>query len=463
MLVNVQAIALYLAICALTAGVTWALIPPPFRKTALALLGIGLVTALLKIWLFQQAPQWHDINPDSITYARNGQAFARHWAGQMSDVEEYRLRGAMAWHKAGLASHVWSPEDRRSYASIVGSHEWLYAAYVGLWYVVSDEARAVAWAIYAHAAFAAFFPVAAFGLARSLGANLKVGVLAAGLAIIDPSSGVNAAWLLKDTIAGFLTMASIMAALRYLETLAQRYLVWFVLLSGVLGSVRFVAFAAILIAATITAFRTRWADRRARARVLAAVGAACLTFGMIAQYPTSEVSLEFGRRVVATPARVVQGGGDTLAAERNSEYADETVLRWKEGLRDHSVLSLVKSAAHTLFAPYPWVAIHPGLTWRSANELYYPGVILWILCLPGIGLALARMRRQPSRRPAFEFVVSFLFLVLAAYTVFQGEWSTRQRVFALPAFFALAAIGWATIVSEGLSSKKDEVNGERAT
>jgi hypothetical protein len=139
----------------------------------------------------------------------------------------------------------------------------------------------------------------------------------------------------------------------------------------------------------------------------------------------------------------IGGGLSTLKAARADENADDTTLRWKESLVQNPALAVVKSAAHTLFAPYPWVAISPGLTWRSFSELYYPGVVLWMICLPGIGMALWIGVQQG--RPAFWIVATFLACLLAAYTVFHGEWSTRQRVFALPAFFALAAIGWAEL------------------
>jgi hypothetical protein len=48
------------------------LAPPGTRRTVALLTFAGLFAAAGKIWLFQQAPQWHDINPDSITYDLNG-------------------------------------------------------------------------------------------------------------------------------------------------------------------------------------------------------------------------------------------------------------------------------------------------------------------------------------------------------------------------------------------------------
>lgn len=93
---------------------------------------------------------------------------------------------------------------------------------------------------------------------------------------------------------------------------------------------------------------------------------------------------------------------------------------------------------------YPWVILTDGLQFQSGIELYYLGVVLWIVCLPGIFWAVGQALRHPSFPAAFVGLV--LGACLVAYILFLGEWSTRQRVFMLPIFFALAAIGWADLV-----------------
>ncbi len=103
--------------------------------------------------------------------------------------------------------------------------------------------------------------------------------------------------------------------------------------------------------------------------------------------------------------------------------------------------AIIRSAARTLFAPYPWAAISPRLNWISFSELYFPGVVLWVFCLPGLfGALIGGLKQHDS---GFWLLALFLAALVAAYTVWLGESSTRQRLFALPATFALAAIGWA--------------------
>lgn len=413
------------------------------RRTVLALVLLGLLAAALKIFLFQQAPQWHDTNPDSITYDLNAQAFAAHWRGQVIDVRTHnRLHGLLDHYTYGTHSAEWVPDDWLAYSQVIGSHEWLYTGYIALWYWLSEATQTLV--IWSNALWAAFFPAAAFGIAHSLGASRRVSLAAAGLALLDPSTGVNASALLKDTLAGFLAMAAIWALLAYLREGGKARLGVAVLTLGGLGGVRFVAFLALVIAAGLISVWLLVCEKR-RSRGLAIVGivfSAWLVDGLIAQAPHF-----FNNTTVdlTAPARAVSGTINLLRSKPGDVSTDETVLKWRHDLADNPVYAIVRSVAHTLFAPYPWVAISPGLNWVSFSELYYPGVVLWILCLPGIFAALARGLRQ--RELGFWLLALFLFAIVAAYTIWLGEWSTRQRVFALPALFALAAIGWAQLIT----------------
>jgi hypothetical protein len=65
--------------------------------------------------------------------------------------------------------------------------------------------------------------------------------------------------------------------------------------------------------------------------------------------------------------------------------------------------------------------------------------------LPGIACGIVII----IRRFAPEGVILLVFLgsLLAAYTLFHGEWSTRQRVFVLPAFWAVGVLGWSSLIA----------------
>lgn len=329
-----------------------------------------------------------------------------------------------------------------TYGWIVGSGDWLYTAYIGLWYLAGATQQMAIWS---NALLAAFLPAAAFGIALALGASCKAALAAGVLGLLHPSSGVNASWLLKDTLAAFLAMGALWSALHLWRGSSWMAAALFALTVALLSSTRIVAFLALSLGTglvILVAWRRAGAPRWP---LVTSLLAAWLGAGMLYQAPqgvsTSQASSV--SQMLTVPLLAVSGGLETVQAEAGEPAADETTLRWKAVLRDNLPLAVVKSVAHTLFAPYPWVAIHPGLTWRSFSELYYPGVLLWIGCLPGIFWAVAMIVRR--RDPLGWTVLLFLGGLLAAYTLFQGEWSTRQRVFALPAFFALATIGWSEI------------------
>lgn len=424
------------------------LAPRNERRTVVLLVMIGLVAAVSKIWVVQQMPQWHDIKPDAITYDLNAQAFAEHWSGNAVAGERYNLRGLLAFHAAGAHGTNWVPGDRLTYASVTGSHEWIFTGYVALWYWLGEGTKNLV--IWSNALWAAFFPAAAFGIANILGASRPVSLIAGGLTLLDPSVGVNASWLLKDTLAGFLALAALWALLAYQRDGGKARLFVAALALGGLGGVRFVAFVALLIAALLISLWLLFKNGKKRGLGWVTIGvvfSAWLINGLVAQAPHFSLSGGFLKtiNIVVQPSAPIQGGVDVLRSSQGDVSADESVLSWKRDLAERPVYSVIRSTARTLFAPYPWAAISPGLNWLSFSELYYPGVVLWIFCLPGILVALVRGLMQYDL--GFWLTVLFLFALLAAYTIWLGEWSTRQRVFTLPAFFALASLGWACLIT----------------
>ena len=437
-------IGLFAAVLASSLTTALVLSAPENRKKICLLVFAGLAAGLLKIWVFQQAPQWHDISPDSVTYDLNAQAFALHWQGKDVPTEEYNLRGLR-----GINKPFWSADEAPPYASVYGTANWLYVGYLGLWYLAVGPNPA--WAIYSNAALAAFFPAAAFGIALMLGASRRVAGIAALITLVDPSTGVNASWILKDTLVGFFTASAIWAALSWIRELRVASLVVLTVSLVLLSTSRFVAFIGLL--GAMGCLVLLWLHKRKFRSGFGFVVAGILVIILSAfvcslpQPPHKTLHV-----ILVNIIQPIKGGMDTLVANQGDYSADHAVLKWISALMDNPFLAIVKSGAHTLFAPYPWVAIHPGLTWSAFSELYHPGMLLWIICLPGIFIELIQEARR--RSPGGFFVFLFLGALLVFYTIFYGEWSTRQRVFALPIFFSLAAIGWSSLFEWWQKSRK---------
>lgn len=435
------AVTFYAAVFGITLVCAMLIVAPGDRRHIWRLTFFGLAAACIKIWLVQQSPQWHDIPPDATNYMLHAQAFAEHWKSLAVDAQAHRLQGLLAINRTN--QHVlWNAGSEYAYSSVLGTHEWLYAAYLAVWQLITPQWDA--WAIYSNAALAAFFPAAAFGIARCLGASPGTARLAAVLALLDPSAAVNGAWLLKDTAASWLALAALWAGGELIKQPRWRMVAILSIAGALLGGVRFAAFVAILCASAcvlpplLAGKKTR--HRLAALQLSIAAGIALLCFSVLYFMPISMARMQNPVTALTTP---LVGQDQTLAAQRGHAAADETVVNWREYLKENPLLGMSRSVARTLFAPYPWVAFTHGLDYKTGVELYYPGAAFWALCLPGIFWAFMLHIRRPT--PEFLFCAAVLCALLFAYVVFMGEWSTRQRVFMLPVFFAFAAMGWTNL------------------
>jgi len=407
------------------------------RKATVVWCLSGFVVACLKIWLVQQTPQWLDVSPDSKLYQLHAQALALHWQGESVDALGYRLYGFLASWASGRGL-VWETDMNIPYSGVLGTHEWLYAAFLGSWKLVAEDW--LVWATYSNAAMAAIFPAASYGIARCLGASTKVASVAALLALVDPSSGVNASWLLKDTLAGFLAVAATWGVLRTLQAPDESApLVLFSAAAG-LACVRFSGYAALILAIAVTAMTLFGRARRQSLKhlVICVLGSLVL-FGVLYSSPQFTTL----RSLIVAAALPLEAQKATLNAGEGERGSDTTVTDWQTKWSEDPLKAIVTSVARTLFAPFPWVALTHGLSGTNSIELYYPGVILWIACLPGVLWGIPTGLRRAPREGLF--LACMLLALLGAYTLFLGEWSTRQRVFMLPVLFAYAAIGWRDI------------------
>jgi hypothetical protein len=440
---NFPVIGLFFIVLAISLIVTLLLSKSDNWQISFVLVLAGFVFTILKIWAFQQAPQWQDVIPDSVTYDLNARAFVLHGQGIDVEVEKYNLRGLI--ERARISNKpFWSAEESLPYASVYGSAAWFYVAYLHFWYwAVGPNPY---WAIYSNAALASFFPAATFGIATILGASKRIAGIAALITLIDPTTGVNASWMLKDTLVGFLTLSSVWSALNCIDKLRLSSLIIFIVSLTLLSASRIIAYIGIL--AAIGCLCVYWIQQKEFKLWLSFLLSVILVVVLSASlylYPKSifeyRKGILYALRIHNT--QLFSGSKDTFVAKPGDSSADEAVLKWKTSVRENPLLAIGKSTAHTLFAPFPWVALHLGHNWRSFSELYYPGVILWIFCLPGIFFQIIQEVRKP--RPVGLFVLIFWSAILIAYTIFYGEWSTRQRGFVLPVLFSMSAMGWYSI------------------
>jgi len=411
---------------------------PDCRRQAVGWAFAGMLACLVKIALLQQAPQWLDVPWDAQKYQANAEALHLHWLGYAVDPQTYDLTGYNAGWDASYGP-LWTPQAPITYTGVFGTYEWLYVAYAALWQFVANDW--VNWTIWSHAALAGIFPAGAFLLSRFLGASPAGARLAALLVLLDPLTATNASWLLKDTLVGFLVVLALLGAARLRDRPHWSGAVLVGIALGLLGGGRFVAYLATAIALLVLLASMLWTGWRASAKAVAA--GLCLSLPILLVLHVFPVHINpsmAGKAVIQRIGAQTQ----TLRAGKGDEGSDRVVIDWRERLTRDPLRAVATSISRTLFAPYPWAMAKGGLTGANHIELYYPGTILWIICLPLTVLGLLASVRRMA--PESLWLIALLATLWLAYTVFLGEWSTRQRVFMIPVFFAFAALGFDTLL-----------------
>lgn len=403
------------------------------KKVILIWTLFGIFVGCLKNLLLQMTPQWSDAPLDSLTYQMHAQAFYLHWKELPVNAHTYGLAGFLNGWQLPLGN-MWVPESTASYTSVFGTREWIYAAFLGLWQPTGSNW--VSSAILANAVIAGALPATAFIITKELGGSFKVCNLAALIVAADPSTAINSAWLLKDSLAALVCAIATIAICKLCRKPSLKFTLILALSLGALGGIRFVALMAFgTVVAGLVVYLIIKKSRPAAAHLTFAGLAAIALWGVIGIFP----SIPTFKQLSPTLTSSIAGQVTTLKASKNEAGADESVINWRTYLADNPLKAATRAVARTLFAPYPWTAITEGITGRNHIELYLFGTLFWIFALPGIfvGMAIARRRGLPGYA-----LMALIAAIGIPYIVFFGEWSTRQRVFMMPLLFSFAAIGW---------------------
>lgn len=438
-------------------------------KRVVFLFLIGLLFRTTQILIIQQLPHAADHLPDSSTYHLHASALVQHWRGHPVPVVDYGLDGLVP-----RKLDKWLPSANLEYGSVFGTRHFLYELYMGIvyWFVGTEPVNVIT----SHAVLLAALGPIVYTLARTLfPEKQRVALFAVGLVFIDFNFSAVGAFLLKDALAAVLVSLTVLAVCLVFRS--SRWYPAFVLLAVLTGLslVRYhvvVAFWAVVLPIAL------WTWRSLGSRKLVAV--VVLSFLASSLVYTPSVLQRGFSDLIASNLQTVSGGLQTLvnsagpaptdpvpetpapaspvltssAPTRSGpttsyqppanpvrpprpEAFDVWTHQWLQALQKDPVLALVKSGAHTLFAPYPWTPLFHGFSYNF-SELLYPGVIMWILALPLIALAL---RHLPFQSPQVLVVALWATLIVGAYVVFQGEFSGRQRIFLMPLFWLLAGYG----------------------
>lgn len=458
--------ALFLVAYAAASAALLYVVRPLAMRPALLIYGVGLVCYTGQILLIQMLPQSRDLIPDSVTYRLNAEALVLHWRGEPVPARAFHV-----FPYPDVRLTEWLPGAPWGYAFVFGSYHFLYQLYAAVIYVlVGSHPQAV---ILSHAILLASMAVLAAGVVRLLFDSGRAAAVAALLVLLDTNFAVNAAFMLKDTLAMWLAVLIALLSVRLLRkrdlTLADTVVLTAAL--TLLSCARFHAVMIAFLALAAGAVGAGLGASRVAVRVSAVI-AVTLTLSGVAKIHSYELSaaetlkaaaranwnsIKGATDVVGTSWSVaavsVRSTAPTTSAPPTTTQGvavptpapirgDESVIGFSRALLMRPVVTVVKGAAHTLFAPYPWVAFTRGLRGNFV-ELHYPGTVLWILGLPLLAVGLAGLgARRPERLYVLVLLASTTLLYMAVY----GEFSTRQRQFMAPVCWGLAAYGLMAVV-----------------
>lgn len=406
------------------------------KKLVLSWVLLGIIVSIFKNFLVQMTPQWSDVPVDSLTYQLHAKALYLHWSGYPVDAIQYRLTGYLNNWQPKYGPY-WLPEAKISYAGVLGTHEWLYPALLAIFNNAGDYKCG----ILANAVMAGAFPAATYLITRELAGSAKICNLAALFVTVDPSTAINSAWLIKDTLAALISAVAIIAICKVCKRSSLRFTLILALSLGVLAGVRYVAF--ISFGAVMAGLVLFLIIKKSKGRTICLSAASIIAlfiWGVIYIAPSIHTP---DSRLILSILSPLQAQATTLNAKKHESGADETVIQWRSYLSDHPAKAVVRSIARTLFAPYPWSVFQDGITGSNHIELYLLGTFFWMLiAVPGIfiGMAIACKNGLPACA-----LIALVIIISIPYLMFFGEWSTRQRVFMMPLFFSFAAIGWQRI------------------
>ena len=394
------------------------------------------------ILLIQKTPQWKDVRLDAITYDLQGRAIAKYLKNEPVPEKDYGL--------VVNDGDVWTRNSTQSMAYTLGSVHTLYQMYIGLIYYVSEPNPQVV--IISHASMLAVLPLLCFLISFNYFSNINISLITSMLVLFDSNFIVNSIWLLKDTLATLLLTMSFLILLKVIECKERINFslvgngVGLTILLHLLSSARFHASIAFWIIIFIIAILKFYRKENSGGVYLLVIMLVSFYASGLVKLPINNFS-NLQTYKEAMYGNIISSGGSIKAVINNAtsstekipnSSSDSAVSSFYMRLKSSPGKALTEVVTRTLFAPYPWGIVTDGYKGR-ATELYWIGTILWVLNLPFILIGLIKFCKKSSFEQMAPFFISLL--VICAYLITYGEFSTRQRQFLVPIFWVWAAYG----------------------
>lgn len=424
-------------------GLMWAIAPAAERRAVAALYLAGLWACALQTLALRTFPQWQDAYFDSALYDRQARALVMHWQGLAVPTAEFHLKTLV---QRGVPE--WLPNDKWSYGQALGMSRYLYQLYLAAMYWLTEGSRLTA--ISGNMAFLATNVAGAFLLALSLFRQRAVAWLAAGLILLDSNPALWGSILMRDALISFLAMLAALGSVQLLRGDGRRWANGS-LLVGALGLeslTRFNTVLALAMAGTVVGLAA-WPGTWWRRSLIGLLGLAAAIVVLYQVVPGGSKGWKgnlFGHVVqenfqfIHQSRWVVQAMLGMAPKDEKRAKIDDVRRAWLTTLRERPWWeTLGRATARSLMGPFPWVAFTHGISGTNFYELMYPGMTLWILCLPAFFYALWRVPVRGD--PAVLLCLTWMGAVALIYIVGFGQLDGRNRMTIQPLLWVFTAQG----------------------
>ena len=408
----------------------------PFRckGSMLRLFAVGFIVS--SVWFFAMhfTPQIFDVQSDSLKYIEYSKAISLHWSGKEVYMQEYPLQGLLIRN-----IEVWQPESSLPIVSVLGTQHIVYHLFLAVWQTVTAD---VFWLKAANIPFmAACFPLTLFLASALFAPKHRLVFFPCVLLAFNSAFYALGSVVLRDTIITFLVLLLFAFLTSYWRFVRKSYLIGIMFVIMIFMGLRY-HFGLLFFLAAVGMFLLLYLmPNRKDSRSFFAIRRIKLKFFFIALFSLLGVLM----------GDIVLLGWDTILGSFGLALYDGGMANGVANGVANGRVNFFIGIVRTLFAPYPWVAIYPGLTWESYYELFLLGSFIFILFLPVLFIGLHTILQ---RRLLLQiFILFFIALVAAAYFVAFGEFSTRQRESVMPYLWVVVAFGIKQILDKREVSK----------
>lgn len=330
------------------------------------------------------------------------------------------------------------------FRDIVGNKSWLYPFILSFFVEGVSIEQDILSAAVLNIIFLSFSASLTVGLGQILGLEKIVIFIAFLVFTLQTQLVINSLWPLKDALAQLITLWMVGSIVRIVDDPNKKYFLFLAVSFAVLGSIRYVGAAGGALLLCLTAWRyLALKEYTSVAKIGLSGGFAALLFVAIQVFPqVPYASGMFGLTAshdaepLIPPVAVIHeltspaiGAVQSLSQSASDGSLDEEVESWLSDFRSGTALALLKAVGRTLFSPNPMLLLEEDFSIDESWKLSYFGLPLWIVTIFGFFASLRYFK-------SFDFklinVLVFSFFIIAAYIVFYGELSGRQRSYPLP-------------------------------